>query len=162
MIFGMTTYTLVHVVLSLIGVLSGLVVLRGFLKSSPDKAWTQVFLGTTAATSLTGFGFPLHGFTPAIGVGILSCVILALALAALYAFRLAGAWRRIYVIACVVALYFNVFVLVVQGFLKVPALHALAPNGNEPPFTITQAVVLAAFIWTGTLAVRRFRPAVTA
>jgi hypothetical protein len=124
--------------------------------------WIRLFLTTTAATSLTGFGFPFHGFTPAIGVGIISCVILALAIAGLYAFHLTGAWRWIFVVGSVIAQYLNVFVLVVQSFLKLPALHTLAPHGNEPPFAIAQGIVLVAFVWAGALAVRRFHPTVTA
>ena len=162
MILGMTTYTFAHVVLSLIGILSGFVVLRGLLTSYANSTWTQIFLVTTTATSLTGFGFPFHGFTPAICVGIISCVILALAIAGLYAFHLAGAWRWIFVAGSVIAQYLNVFVLVVQSFLKLPALHALTPNGNEPPFAIAQGIVLVAFVWAGALAVRRFHPTVTA
>jgi len=122
------------------------------------NGWTLVFLGFTAATSLTGFGFPFHGVDPAIIVGIISLVVLAVAIAARYAFHLAGAWRWIYAVTAVIALYFNVFVLVAQSFLKIPALHALAPKGTEPPFGIAQGVVLLAFIVAGVLAVRRFRP----
>lgn len=160
MILGMPVYTFVHVLLSFVGIATGFVVLRGFLTSDPRKEWTRLFILTTAATTLTGFGFPFHGYTPAIGVGLVSCVVLALAIAGLYFFHLVGAWRWIYVVAALLAQYLNVFVLVVQAFLKVPALHALAPNGNEPPFAIAQGIVLLAFIWAGALAVRRFHPAV--
>lgn len=159
MIFGMTIYTFVHVLISLVGILSGFVVLYGLLKADRMDGWTLLFLVTTVVTSATGFGFPVNGFTPAIGVGILSLIVLAITIAARYGFRLAGLWRRVYVIGAVASLYFNTFVLVVQLFLKVPSLHALAPNGSEPPFAIAQGVVLLFFIVTGTLSAKRFRPA---
>ena len=154
----MDTFTLVHVVLSLIGILSGLVVLYGLLTTNRMNGWTMLFLVTTVATSVTGFGFPFHGVTPAIIVGILSLIVLLAAIVARYAFHLAGSWRWIYVVGSVVALYFNVFVLVVQAFLKMPALHALVPKGSEPPFAIAQGIVLLLFIVAGTLAVKRFHP----
>jgi hypothetical protein len=159
MILGMTAFTLVHVVLSLIGIFSGFVVLYGLLTANRMPGWTSIFLVTTVATSVTGFGFPFNGFTPAIGVGILSMVALVAAIAARYAFHLRGSWRRIYVVGSVVALYFNVFVLVVQAFAKIAAFHALAPNGSEPPFAIAQGAVLVFFIVAGILSVRRFHPA---
>jgi hypothetical protein len=117
-----------------------------------------LFLLTTALTSVTGFLFPIRGFTPALGVGILACVILVVALFALYKERLIGAWRPIYVITAVASLYLNVFVLVVQSFVKVSALNALAPTQSEPPFAITQAAVLAIFILIALIAVLKFRP----
>jgi hypothetical protein len=107
---------------------------------------------------VTGFFFPFNGFTPAIGTGILSVVVLFAAFAALYAFHLEGSWRWIYLVSAAIALYLNVFVLIIQAFLKVPALHALAPNGNEPPFAIVQGIVLVLFVIGGFLAVRRYRP----
>ena len=119
---------------------------------------TALFLFTTALTSVTGFLFPIHGFTPALGVGMVACVILAFALFALYKKHLVGAWRRIYVITAVVSLYLNVFVLVVQSFVKVSALTALAPMQSEPPFAMTQAVILATFILIGFISVVKFRP----
>jgi hypothetical protein len=152
------TLTLVHVVLSLFGILSGLVVLYGLLTANRMNGWTMIFLVTTVATSVTGFGFPFHGVTPAIIVGIFSLIVLLAAIVARYAFHLAGSWRWIYVIGSIVALYFNVFVLVAQSFLKIPALHALAPKGSEPPFAIAQGIVLLLFVVAGTLAVKRFHP----
>jgi hypothetical protein len=119
---------------------------------------TALFLFTTALTSVTGFLFPIHGFTPALGVGIVACVILALALFALYKERLVGAWRPIYVITAIVSLYLNVFVLVAQSFMKVSGLNTLAPTQSEPPFAITQGVVLVIFIIIALIAVVRFRP----
>jgi hypothetical protein len=158
MIFGMTTFTFVHVLLSLVGIFSGLIVLFGLLTARRMQAWTLLFLATTVATSATGFGFPFDHLLPSHIVGIISLAVLALALLALYVFRLARAWRWIYVITAVLALYLNVFVLIAQAFLKVPALHALAPTQNEPPFAIAQGVVLLLFVALGTLAVRRFQP----
>jgi hypothetical protein len=158
MILGMTYFTLFHVLLSLVGILSGFVALYGLLTNRPMKRTTLWFLATTVATSFTGFGFPYHGFTPGIGIGILSLIILAAVITARYAYHLTGAWRGIYVAGAVVALYFNVFVLVVQSFQKIPSLHALAPKGSEPLFAATQAVVLIFFIVVGILSIRRFRP----
>jgi hypothetical protein len=159
MVFGMTlaTYTLAHVVISLVGIASGLVVLFGLLGGKRLVGWTGLFLATTVATSVTGFGFPVDHFLPSHGVGILSLIVLAVAIAALYAFHLAGPWRRIYVIGAVVALYLNVFVAVVQPFEKVPALRALAPTQSEPPFAIAQLAVLILFVVAGVAAARRFR-----
>jgi hypothetical protein len=117
------------------------------------------FLLLTAATSITGFGFPIYGPTPALMLGVISIVVLIPTFAARYAFGMRGAWRRIYVLGAVTALYFNCFVLVVQSFLKIPALNALAPTGSERPFEIVQGLVLLLFFVTGYLAVKRFRPA---
>jgi hypothetical protein len=150
-------YTRIHVIISLIGIVSGLVMLLAMVKGSDKSAWTSVFLVSTLATSLTGFGFPIVGFTPALAFGVLSLVLLAAAIAARYALRLAGHWRSVFVVSAVVALYLNVFVLVVQSFLKIPALNALAPTGTETPFAIAQGVVLALFVWAGVLAVRRYQ-----
>ena len=159
MIFGPTgAFTLFHVALSLIGIATGLVVVRGMIRNESLNGWTLWFLVTTAATTLTGFLFPFNGFTPAIGTGIVSSLVLAATIPARYAFHLAGPWRRVYVIGAVISLYLNCFVLVVQAFLKVPALHALAPEGKEPPFAIAQATVLVLAVVSGYLAVRRFRP----
>jgi hypothetical protein len=151
----MDTYTLVHVLLSLVGIASGLMVLFGFLVGKRLKASTAVFLATTAATSLTGYGFPFDHLLPSHIVGAISLLVLALAGYALYARHLAGPWSAVYVVGAVMALYLNVFVLVVQSFLKVPALHDLAPTQSEPPFAVAQLAVLALFIVLGTLAVRR-------
>jgi hypothetical protein len=160
MILGMTAFTAIHVLLSLIGILSGLVVLRGLCTANRMDGWTLIFLATTLATSVTGFFFPFHGITPAIIVGILSVLILAITIVARYSAHLTGAWRWIYVVGAVVAQYFNSFVLVAQAFLKIPALHALAPTGSEPPFAVAQGIVLLFYVITGVIAVKRFRPAV--
>lgn len=158
MIFGMAPFTLFHVILSLIGIVTGLVVLAGLIGSESKPGWTLVFLITTVATSVTGFLFPFGGFTPAIGVGIISMIFLITAIIALYFYRLAGAWRWVYVASAVVSLYLNVFVLVAQSFQKIPALNALAPTGSEPPFAIAQGIVLVLFIMAGFLSLRRFHP----
>ena len=160
MILGMSlaTFTLVHVILSLIGIFTGLVVLIGMLNSNSLSGLTAVFLATTLLTSATGFLFPFDKLLPSHIVGIISLVVLALAILALYVFRLAGSWRWIYVGSAVLSLYLNVFVAVVQAFLKVPFLNELAPTQKEPPFAIAQGVVLLAFVVLGILAVRWFRP----
>jgi hypothetical protein len=157
MIFGMTTYTFVHVVISLVGILSGLVVLLGLLAANRLNGWTVLFLVTTVATCLTGFGFPFVQLLPSHIVGIITLVALTAAIFARYGRRLAGAWRWIYVLGAVVALYLNVFVLIVQAFMKVPGLNALAPTQSEPPFLVTQVVVLVIFILLGIVAALRFR-----
>lgn len=155
MIFGMDTYTFVHVVISLVGIGSGLVVLAGLLTSKRLDGWTALFLLTTAATSLTGFGFPFDHLLPSHIVGIISLVALAVAAAARYVFHLAGSWRWIYVAGAVISLYFNVFVLIVQLFLKVPAIHAVAPTQAEAPFAIVQGAVLVLFVGLGIAAAIR-------
>ena len=161
MIFGMSlaTYTLIHVIISLIGIVSGLIVLFAMFGGKRLEGVTALFLVTTVLTSVTGFGFPFEHLLPSHIVGMISLVVLAIAILARYSLNLAGKWRAIYVITAVMALYLNVFVLVVQSFLKVPALHAMAPKGNEPPFLIAQVVVMALFIVLGILAVRKFHPA---
>ena len=130
----------------------------GMFASSRLPVTTALFLFTTVLTSVTGFLFPIHGFTPALGVGIVACAILAVALFALYKERLIGPWRWIYAITAVVSLYLNVFVLVVQSFVKVSALNALAPTQTEPPFAVTQAAVLVIFVLITLIAVIKFRP----
>jgi hypothetical protein len=159
MIWGLTTsnFTKLHVLLSLVGIASGLVVLLALLYRTWLDRWAALFLATTVATSVTGFGFPFDHLLPSHKVGILSLIVLAVAIVALYAFRLAGAWRRVYVICAAVALYLNVFVLIVQLFEKVPALNAMAPTQKEPPFAIAQLLVLALFAVLTALAAIRFR-----
>lgn len=152
-------YTIIHTLISLIGIFTGLVVLIGLLAGKRLDGWTKWFLITTVLTSVTGFFFPFHGFTPAHGVGIISLIVLAIAIFARYPRHLAGHWRWIYVVTAVIALYFNVFVGVVQAFLKVPALRAMAPTQTEQPFKLTQLVVLVIFVLLGIVAAIRFRPA---
>ena len=148
MILGMTTatYTLIHVLISLVGIGTGFVVMYGLLGWKAFDRWTALFLTTTVLTSVTGFGFPFDHLTPANKVGIISLVVLAIAIVARYALHLAGAWRRTYVISAAIALYLNTFVLVVQSFEKVPALKAMAPTQKEPPFLVAQLAVLALFV----------------
>jgi hypothetical protein len=161
MILGMSTatYTLLHVVISLIGIASGIVMLWGLLRVKRLDGITAIFLVTTVLTSLTGFGFPFSHVTPGIIVGIISLVVLAIAILTRYAFHLTGPWRWIYVVTACVALYLNVFVFVVQSFEKVPSLRALAPTQSEPPFKATQLVVLVVFIILTIFSVRKFHPA---
>ena len=153
---------LVHVVLSLVGIVSGIVVVCGLLTSKRFDGWTATFLATTILTSVTGFPLPPFGFDPPRAVGVISLVLLGIAVVALYVFRLAGAWRWIYVITATAALYFNVFVAVVQAFQKLPFLHALAPTQSEPPFVFTQVVVLLVFIALAVLGVIRFHAEIKA
>jgi hypothetical protein len=150
-------YTIVHTLLSLVGIFTGFVVLFGLLAGKRLDGWTKWFLITTAATVVTGFLFPFHGLTPAINLGIIASVILAITIYARYPGRLVGAWRWVYVIGALLSLYFNVFVAIVQSFQKLPALHALAPTQTEPPFAITQLVTLALFIILIIAGVVRFR-----
>ena len=159
MILGMTTstFTLLHVLISLVGIVAGLVVMYGFITARRLNRWNVLFLATTALTSLTGFAFPNKHVTPGIVIGVLSMVILAIAVLARYALRMSGPWRSTYVISSAIALYFNVFVFVVQSFEKVPAIRALAPTQKEPPFAISQLVVLVLFIVATVMAVRGFR-----
>jgi hypothetical protein len=161
MILGMSisTFTTVHVVISLVGIASGLIVLVGMFGANRLSGWTALFLAATILTSVTGFMFPISGFTPALAVGALSLVVLAAACLAFYVCRLAGAWRWIYVVSATAALYLNVFVAIVQAFQKLPFLQPLAPTQSEPPFLAAQAAVLALFVVFGVLAVIRFRPA---
>ncbi len=161
MIIGMTTetYTLLHVLISLVGIISGLIVLCGLLAASRMDGLTALFLVTTVLTSVTGFGFPFDHLLPSHKVGIISLVMLAIAILARYALHMAGSWRWIYVVTATLALYLNVFVLVVQLFEKVPFLHAMAPKQSEPPFLVSQLVVMAIFVVLTIFAVKRFHPA---
>jgi hypothetical protein len=154
----MTALTLVHVLLSLVGIISGFVVLVGMFDSRRLESWTALFLITTVMTSVTGFLFPFTKLLPSHIFGIISLVVLAIAAAARYSFRLKDSWRWIYVATALFALYLNTFVLVVQAFLKVPALKALAPTQSEPPFAIAQGIVLVFFLYVGVRAAMRYRP----
>ena len=161
MILGMSTatFTLVHVVISLVGIVAGVVVLIGMLSAKRYRGWTALFLATTVLTSVTGFFFHSTSFGPPHVIGVISLVVLAIALFALYVSQIAGSWRWIYVVGAVLALYLNVFVGVVQAFQKLPFLTPLAPTQSEPPYLVVQLVVIAIFIALGALAVRRFHPA---
>lgn len=148
----------IHVALSLIGIVSGLIVLYGLLKGIAFHGWTAAFLATTILTSITGFPIPPFGFDPPRAVGTLSLVLLAIAVCAFYAFHRAGTWRWVYVVTATAALYLNCFVAVVQAFEKVPFLESLAPTQTEPPFVIAQVILLVLFIWLGIAALRKFHP----
>ena len=151
-------YTIIHTLISLVAIFTGIVVLFGMLAGNRLDCWTKWFLITAVLTTVTGFFFPFHGFTPAIGLGIISLPFLAVTIFARYSKHLAGAWRWIYVIGAVICLYFNLFVLVVQLFEKVSALHAMAPTQTESPFKLTQLGVLAISAVLALIAVIRFRP----
>jgi hypothetical protein len=159
MILGMTlsAFTLFHVVLSLVGIVSGFIVVYGLLTGKQLEILTVIFLIFTVLTSATGFLFPFKHLLPSHIVGALSLLVLAVAIVARYSRHLEGGWRGTYVICAMVALYLNCFVLVAQAFLKVPALHKLAPTGNELPFLIAQLAVMALFILLTIGAGRRFR-----
>lgn len=161
MVLGMSiaTFTAVHVAISLIAIATGFIAVYQMLEGRKLGGWNSIFLVTTLLTSLTGFLFPFGGVTPAIVVGIISVIVLAIAFIALYVGHLAGFWRWIYIASAMFAFYLNVFVAVVQAFGKIDALHQLAPTGSEPPFAIAQGVVLLAFIVLGFVLLRRFRPA---
>lgn len=160
MILGLSigTFTIVHTLISLIAIVTGLIVAFGMLNSRPPGSLTGIFLIATILTSLTGFLFPSSGFTPAQGVGYISLAVLAVALAAVYAGHLAGPWRWIYVTTALIALYLNCFVLVVQAFQKASFLQPLAPTQSESPFQVAQGALLVAFVVLGYLAVTRFHP----
>jgi len=151
-------YTIIHTLISLVAIFTGIVVVLGMLAGNRLDGWTKWFLITAIATTATGFFFPFHGFTPAIGLGIISLPFLALTIFARYRKHLAGAWRWIYVVGAVICLYFNLFVLVVQSFEKIPTLHALAPTQTESPFKLTQLIVLTTSALLCIVAVIRFRP----
>ena len=163
MVLGMSlsTFTLVHVIISLIGIVSGFIVLFGLFGSHRLPGMTALFLITTILTSVTGFLFPFDKLLPSHMVGIVSLIVLAIACFALYVMKLSGPWRWIYTLTATIALYLNVFVLVIQSFLKIGPLHALAPSvpPSEPPFVVAQGVVLVFFVIAIIGAVRRFRPA---
>ncbi len=154
MILG--AYTFLHVIISLVAIGSGLVVVYGMITSKWFEGLTSVFLATTVATSVTGFFFPYHGLTPGYVLGVLSLIALAFAYAGRRHFRQDGGWRKTYIITSLLSLYFNVFVLITQMFRKIPALKELAPTQSEPPFQMTQLVVLVLFILVGIRATMRF------
>jgi len=162
MVLGMSlaNFTMVHVIISLIGIVSGIIVMFGMLGSKRMPGLTAIFLLSTILTSATGFGFPFTQLLPSHMIGILSLVLLAIACIALYAMRLAGPWRWFYVVTALISLYLNVFVAVIQAFLKIPTLHALAPSvpPSEPPFAVIQGLVLLFFVIVIVGAWRRFRP----
>src|ERR1700694_1044946 len=160
MILGLSTstFTTVHVIISLIGILSGIVVVLGWLGGKRSEGWTALFLATTVLTSVTGFLFDSASFGPPHVVGVISLVVLAAAILALYIFHLAGSWRWVYIVGATTALYLNAFVGVVQAFQKLSFLEPLAPTQSEPPFLIAQIAVLAIFVVLGYLSLKRFHP----
>jgi hypothetical protein len=159
MTFGLSlaAFTLVHVVLSLIGIGTGFIAIFGLFSGRVLRGWTGLFLWTTVLTSVTGFLFPFHGVTPGIVLGVLSMIVLLPALFLVYGGNLSGGGRRIYAICAILAEYFNVFVLFAQLFAKVPALKAIAPTQSSPAFVTTQLVVLIVFIWLGVKAYKGMR-----
>jgi len=157
MSFGLTAFTVFHVGISLAGIISGFVVAIGLLTNKRLDGWTAIFLTTTVATSVTGFFFPVHHFMPSHGVGIISLLVLPIAIFARYGRHLLGPWRWVYVVGAMFALYLNVFVLVVQTFLKVPALKAVAPTQSEAPFKLAQLIVLVGFVMLTVAALVRSR-----
>jgi hypothetical protein len=161
MIWGMTTatFTIVHVVLSLVGLVAGLVAMSGMLAGKQYGGWTALFLATLVATSVTGFGFPVEHVLPSHIVGVGSLLVLGVAILARYAFRLEGGWRPTYVVCAGVALYLDALVAVVQAFQRIPALRDAAPTQKEPPFLVAQVAVLAAFAVLTIFAARRFHAA---
>ncbi|MFL6827533.1 MAG: hypothetical protein ACJ8E2_13830 [Bradyrhizobium sp.] len=163
MMLGMSlsTFTAFHVIISLIAIVSGLIVMFGLLGSNRRPTLTATFLLFTILTSATGFLFPFDKLLPSHMIGIVSLLLLGIACIALYVMKLSGAWRWIYVLTAMIALYLNVFVLVIQSFLKLGPLHALAPSipPSEPPFAVAQGIVLLFFVLVIVGAVRRFRPA---
>ena len=159
--FDLQTFTHLHVAISLVAILSGLVVMLGLLTNRRLDHWTSFFLLTTVVTSVTGLFFPFHGFTPAIGGSIVSLLVLALTIFARYRRHLLSRWRLLYVIGATFSLYLNVFSLIVQLFMKVPALKAMAPNQSEPPFLVAHLLALVLFVVLGILATKRFQPATT-
>jgi hypothetical protein len=148
----------IHVLLSLIGIVSGIIVLYGLVTGTSSGGWTALFLATTILTSATGFPLPPFGFDPPRAVGVLSLLLLAIVIVALYKFRLVGPWRWTYIGTAVTALYLNSFVGVIQAFSKLSFLHSLAPTQSEPPFLIAQIIVLVAFVVLDVTAVSRFHP----
>jgi hypothetical protein len=159
MIFGMSlaTFILVQVLISLVGIGSGLITMFGLIAGKRLERWTSLFLASTVAASVTGFLFPFHRLLPSHVIGGISLVALAIAMVARYAMRLAGKWRRIYVVCASIALYFNLFIAMVQAFQKAPVLRTLAPTQSEPPFLVAQLAVLALFVVLGTVAAIKFR-----
>ena len=161
MILGMSveTFTFVHVVISLVGIMTGFIVVALMLQSAPIAGWNAFFLISTILTSVTGYFFPItQGVTPAHVVGAISLAILAVALYAIYGRKLLGPWRKVYVATAVAALYLNFFVAIAQSFNKFAYLNKFAPTGSEPPFAVVQGIVLIGFIILGIAAVRRYRP----
>jgi hypothetical protein len=161
MLLGLSfeTFTQLHVIISIVGIVSGLVVVWGLLQNRNFARWTAVFLASTVLTSLSGFPIPPFGFDPPRAIGIVSLVLLLSAVLGYYVFHLRGAWRWVYVVTAVASLYLNVFVFIIQAFQKISFLQPLAPTQSEPPFLITQGLALLGFIALGFFATKKFRAA---
>ncbi len=157
--FDPTTFTGVHTDLSIIGIIAGFIVIAGLIGGRISSLWTEIYLATAVLTSATGFGFPFTKFLPSHGVGVISLAVLAIALLALYVFKLSGIWRAVYAATAVIGVYFLVFVAIAQSFGKIPALHQLAPTMSEPPFAIAQGVNLLIFAVLGIASIRSLRSA---
>jgi hypothetical protein len=155
----MPSLVFLHLAISLLGIGSGIVVLLGFFGNKRVDAPTHFFLITTILTSVTGFFLPAHRILPSRILGVLSLIALAVACVGRYSKNMQRGWLTSFVISAMTSLYFNVFVLIAQSFMKVPALHALAPNGVEPPFAVAQGVKLVLFIILTIVALKKFRPA---
>ena len=155
---SLSTFTWIHTALSLVALIAGIFVVFGLIGGRRLDGWIALFLLTAVLTSVTGFGFPFDKFLPSHGVGIVSLVVLAISILAIYAFRVSGAWRWIFAVSAVIALYLDAFVAVAQAFLKIPALKALAPTQSEPPFLIAQAVLLVVFVLLAIVAALKFHP----
>jgi hypothetical protein len=155
---NLAAFTLLHVLTSLVGIVAGSIAMIGWLKSDPSRIPTAIFLAATILTSVTGFLFPFTKLLPSHIVGIISLVMLALATFALYVGRASGFWRPIYTITAVLSLYLNVFVLLVQAFLKIPLLKAWAPTQTEPAFLVAQGATFLLFLALAILTTVRFRP----
>jgi hypothetical protein len=160
MIFGMTPFVAFHTAITLVAIVSGLLMLAAMLRNGRADGMTLTFLVFSVATAVTGFMIQTHPATPAVSLGMILSVLLVFALAARYVFAMRGAWRWIYIIAATIALWSNCFVLVVQTFQKVPALHAIAPGipPTGPLFNAVQGIVLIGFVVAGYVSLRRFRP----
>jgi hypothetical protein len=164
MILGMSvqTFTVIHVLISLVGIVAGVIVALAMVQGKSEPGWTATALLFLILTSVTGFFFPNPTFTPAQGVGILSLVLLAVAVIALYFLQLKGIWRWIYVVAAMIAIYFDCFVGVIQAFQKIGFLHALAPTqSTEPAFVVSQLIVLVIFVVLAYGALKKFHPYAT-
>jgi hypothetical protein len=161
MILGLSTsaFTWFHTALSLVQLVSGIVVVIELMGSRSSRLWTAVYLVSAVATNATGFAFPVDKLLPSHAFGIVSLVLLLLVILARYTFHLAGAWRWVYALGIVITVYLDAFVAIVQAFLKLPALHAMAPTGSEPPLAIAQGILLVIFVVLAIAAVRTFRPA---
>jgi hypothetical protein len=159
MIFGMSTFTFVHTVLSVVALISGVVAVTALFGSNRHASWTAIFFASAVATSATGFGFASTSFMPSHWVGVVSLVVLATALVARYVFHLAGPWHWIYAVGVVLGLYFLIFVSIAQAFMKIPALKAMAPTLSEPPFAIAQGIAMVIFVGFAIAAAVKFRPA---